>query len=156
MIVVTLTWSEVAMAAFVGTQRQLENLMKKRVDRYGADRRIGWQLHIDGAIGELAVAKHFGWFWSGSVGLLNRADVGAQTEVRTTRYDNGHLLVHKDDKDENVFYLAIIDEPLVTIVGYLTGRAAKREEWWKDHAGNDRPAYWVPQEAIVKLFPDPI
>lgn len=142
-----LTWYEVELAALVGTKRQLQNLMKNRADKHGAPRDKGWQVHIEGACGEMAVAKWRRHYWSGNLGDLKADDVG-RLQVRTAMEHNYRLIVHDDDADDRAFILVTGMAPRFVIRGWIWGRHAKRQEWWADPTKGNRAAYFVPQSAL--------
>lgn len=150
---VYLTWSEVMLAATVGVRRHIEDVAKKRKDRHGCDPKDGWTQHIQGALGEMVVAKHFDLFWSGNLGDLEAADAG-ELQVRATPYSTGCLPLHKkeeghkEDKDEDSFVLVTGIPPRFVIRGWCFGREGKKEEHWKDPTGKKRHAYFVPQSSL--------
>lgn len=146
--VVELTTAEMILAGSVGVIRQSTNLSDGREDAHGAARDNGWQLHIDGALGELAVAKFLNLFWSGQLGNLRADDVGS-LQVRTTTHDAGRLLIHKTDPDDKVFVLVVGYAPSLRLAGWILGRDAKQEKWWDDPMAlkgrEPRPCFCVPQ-----------
>lgn len=144
---VTLTWSEAMQAALVGVMRQIQNLKAARRDSYGADVMTldGWGIHIEGAGGEMAVAKVRDRFWGG-VGVFRGADV-AGLQVRTGARPTHRLIIHPEDLDAAVFVLVTGRLPTYTVKGWILGADAKRPEWWEDPTGS-RPAFFVPQAAL--------
>jgi hypothetical protein len=141
--IVILETSELMLAGTVGLMREVTNLRDERQDAYGASPEKGWQLHIEGCCGELAVAKFLNLFWSGQLGKLHADDVGF-LQVRTRSKDHYDLMVHPEDPDDKVFILAIGLAPKFRLAGWMYGRDAKQKRWWDDPAG-DRPAYFVKQ-----------
>lgn len=146
---ITLTTYEMMMAANVGVMRQVQNVKKDRRDAHGAPFDSGWQLHIEGAMGECAVAKALGLYWNGNIGRLDMPDVGP-LQVRTRSRDHYDLIVHKDDPDDAVFIHVTGRNGTYTIGGYITGAEAKRPEYWQDPAGG-RPAFFVPQDKLIPI-----
>jgi hypothetical protein len=146
---VVLTPPEMTLALLVGGFRQVTNLRDGRRDRYGASPERGWQCHIEGAAGELAVAKWLNLYWSGQLGRLWAPDVG-RLEVRTRSRDDYELLVHPDDPAAAVFVLVVGRMPTFRLVGWIRGAEATRRGRWDDPAGG-RPAYFVPQAALAPL-----
>jgi hypothetical protein len=146
LVFVELTPVEMEIAAFVAAKRQVENLTKCRIDAYGAPKDSGWSLHIEGAAGEMAVAKWSGRYWNGNLGDLGADDVG-RLQVRTRSRHDYELIIHPSDRDDRAFVLVTGLAPNFVLRGWIWGREAKREEWWRDPAG-DRPAYFVPQSAL--------
>ena len=55
---VNLTSWEMLLAAQAGIMRQVENLKIGRSAAHGAGDKNDWQLHMEGALGEYALAKH--------------------------------------------------------------------------------------------------
>ena len=142
---VELTAREMIQGAFVGLMRQVENLRRGRQDAHGANSVNGWQLHIEGALGEMAVAKVVDRYWSGAHGF-RECDVG-KYEVRTRSKHHYELIVHPDDADEARFILVTGGNGYYVLRGWILGDSAKREEWWKDPAGG-RAASFVPQSGL--------
>lgn len=148
---VVLTWPELFQAAMVGAMRQASNLRDGLKDRYGADPTRAWDFHVEGACGEMAVAKYLGEYWSGAVGNRNARDVGGY-QVRTSAYAEAPLMLHPSDPDDQPFVLVVGRAPRLRIVGYLPeARLGKRQEYWRDPAGLGRQAYCVPQEHLKPL-----
>lgn len=152
-IAVKLTASEMIQAAVVGSMRQVQNLTKCRRDAHGLSPENGWQVHIEGAAGEMAFAKWANRYWSGNLGDLQADDVG-QTQIRTRSRHGYELIVHPDDADERVFVLLTGLAPTFRIRGWIWGWDAKRSEFWKDPAGG-RPAFFVPHVALHPMAQTP-
>jgi hypothetical protein len=148
-LLVELTPAELLLASTVGCMRQVANLRDGRRDAHGAQRESGWQLHVEGACGELAVAKALGLFWSGSIGNLRAADVG-EVQVRTRSRDDYDLIVHPSDPDGAAFVLVVGTAPRFKLVGWLPGREAKHQRHWLDPAGG-RPAFFVKQSWLYPM-----
>ena len=142
---VSLSASEMMSAALAGVMRQVENCVRSRPPRFGAGIANDWQLHIEGCLGEYALAKFLGVFWPGK-GKLRAADVG-DMDVRTRSRDNYELILHESDPDDRVFWLVCGSNGKYAVKGWITGQDGKRREFWKDPAGG-RPAYFVPHYAL--------
>ena len=143
---VILTPGEMHVAATIGCLRQIENLGKRRSDAHGAPRDGGWQIHIEGAAGEAAVAKWLGRYWNGALGDLDADDVGT-VQVRTTSRTDGCLILHDSDPDSRPFVLVTGVAPSFVLRGWIWARDGKRKEHWRDPVGG-RGAYFVPQSAL--------
>lgn len=143
---VTLRLDQVLSAAIAGALRQTENLKRGRKDAYGARADRAWQMHIEGALAECAVASALNIFWDGK-GLFRGDDV-RQLQVRSTRVRNGSLIVHHQDGDDEIFVLVInMDDRRFSIEGWAFGREAKLPAFFKEpHKG--RPAYFMPISAL--------
>lgn len=144
---IRLTFYEVMSAALVGTMRQVDNLKKGKRHRYGTDNADSWTKHIEGACAEMALAKHLGLFWSGNVGDHDAPDV-AGFQVRQTAYATGHLMLHPDDKDHEIFVLATGTAPKFVLRGWLLAGDGKHEQHWRDPTKQNKPAYFVPQNLL--------
>ena len=148
---ITLTSAELLQGAIVGVMRYVQNVKRGSVDRKGAETaKNGWQVHITGAVGELVVAKHFGKFWSGSIGNTKAADVG-NLQIRTA-FAGGrtapHLILHADDDSDAPYFLVSGSGLDYEIYGWIMGRHGKAPQFWGDPFGTGRPAYWVPASAL--------
>lgn len=151
---VTLEWFEVMLAATVGVRRQLEALRRGRPDCHGFDGATGWQVHIEGACGEMAFAKATGRYWSGSVNTFKiGGDVGA-IQVRTRSREDYDLIVRDDDRDEDIFVLVIGQAPTYRVVGWIRGMDGKRA-CWRQRYGNRPVAYFIPQHALCSIVKPP-
>lgn len=144
---VTLTASELTTAAMIGVRRQVQNLVRGRQDAHGRGPEDGWTPHIEGACGEMAVAKWMGLYWSGNMGELAADDVGG-LQVRTASAVDSRLIVHPSDPDDRVFVLVTGRAPNFVLQGWLMGRDAKDPAFWVD-PGTGRPAFFVP---LVRLM----
>lgn len=147
---IVLTLGELHMAAEIGVLRQLEAIRKKLPDRHGFDGDTGWTIHIEGAAGEIAVAKVLGKYWGGTVNTFkSEGDVG-KLEVRTRSKDYYDLIVRDNDKDDSIFILVTGKSPTFNVVGWILGKDAKNPEWKQTYG--DRPsAYFVPQKELKSI-----
>lgn len=143
---VILTESEIILAGSVCVQRYAQNLSRGKKEMYGAEDSRGFQYMMDGALGEIAVAKWLGLYWNGQVGNLLAADVGS-IQVRATRRAPPDLILHPRDKDEDVFVLVGLTGNQAIIFGWCLGVEGKDRRYWEDRYNNDRPAYFVPLSA---------
>lgn len=142
---VTLNWYEAAMASEVGRLRQLSSIKRQSPDAHGFDG-VGWSEHIEGACGELAVAKYLGVYWDGSVDTFTANDLPG-LQVRTRSSHRWELIVRPDDDDATRWVLVTGRCPAYRVRGWIHGREAKRDDWWQTHGG--RPgAYFVPHDAL--------
>lgn len=143
---VILTWHEAAMASDIGRLRQLSSVKSGRQDAHGYQG-AGWSEHIEGACGEMAVAKALGVYWNGSIDSFQADDLpGMQIKTRS-RHDY-ELLVRPGDNDESVFVLVTGQCPEYEIRGWIKGGDAKRQEWLRDYGGRP-PAYFVPHDSLL-------
>ena len=139
---IRLSLFEILEAASKGVMRQVQNLEKRRRQSNNHDPSRDWQDHINGALGECAVAKWLGIYWSGNLGCLQAADVGP-LEVRTRSRPGYDLILHESDPDDRILILLTGLNGEYVIRGCILARDGKRREFWKDPAGG-RPAFFVP------------
>jgi hypothetical protein len=147
---ITLSDVEMQMAIFVGAARHIANAKDGIEHAYGGDPEKGWSMDIEGAAGEIAVARWTGIFWNGNIGNKRADDVG-NLQVRTTCWHNGHLLLHKPDKGDKAFVLVTGFAPNLIIRGWLWGYEGKREDLWRELPGRQRPAFCVPQSSLYPM-----
>lgn len=146
----TLSKQEYWLGTQIGTMRQVSNLYKGRKDAYGAEKMNGFEININGACGEVAVAKWLNIFYSGNLGDLAAGDVNhpsVRIEVRTAFEAHYRMILHKKDRDDAIFILLTGTAPEFIVRGWCYGREGKQEKFWADPAGG-RPAYFVPQAEL--------
>jgi len=145
--IVQLTSCEMVMAATAGIMRQVENVKAKRRPYYLAGNQRDWQIHVEGCLGEFALAKFLGIHWTGK-GALRAPDVGT-VDVRTAGKNHYKLILHPDDDDDRPFWLLCGVNGRYSVKGWLRAGDGKKKEYWKDPA--DRGASWyVPQSVLNK------
>lgn len=156
MITVQLTLQERIEALNVARQRQNVNRGSGRGDAKVL--KNGLEVDVQGAIGEIAIAKHFNLVWDGKIKSNEEwlewrksgHDVSG-LEVRFTKHRKGNLILQKKDKDDGMFVLITQIEPgRYEIVGWCFGLEGKQSHYWKD-VGYGRPCFYVPREKLRKL-----
>jgi hypothetical protein len=150
-VAVMLTEYELQLAAGVGVRRHIASLVGgHRQVAAGVEATGDWTQNIEGACGELAVAKMLGRYWNGSVNTFTvGGDVGA-LQVRTRSRHYYDLIVRDKDRDGDWFVLATGVSPNYLVRGYIRAGDAKRDEWRADHGGHG-PAWFVPQGALTEF-----
>lgn len=143
---VALTDSELLMAANVGVMRRISSIKQKLKNIMKISEYEKWGIDICGAFGEMAVAKALGLYWEGGVDTFKAPDIGT-FQVRSSRHENGRLIVRNNDKDEDIFILVVGKAPNYEIVGWIKGAEAKCDAYLDD-PNNLRPAWFVPQEDL--------
>ena len=146
---IKLNSAEIQMASQQATLRIIHCLQDGAKHRYGAKDTETWQMGIEGAMGEMVIAKHFGIYWG--KGSYGTDDVGPY-EVRQTHHAHGKLIVHPDDKDEKRYYLVTGILGNYVIRGYMFAKDAKQQKYWSDPQGTNRPAFFVPQSDLIDEF----
>lgn len=149
MITIRLTQAEMFMAAMVGTQRRIESTFSQRRDAAGYSDSNGWDIDIEGAAAELAVAKYFGKHWGGSLNTFKLSDVG-NYQIRSTTLESGRLIIRPSDMATDTFIFVVGKSPVLKIVGYILGADARRHEYWMNPS--NRPGAWfVPQSVLSPI-----
>jgi hypothetical protein len=160
-IEVTLTWAEMLIAANIGCMRNVQSLKLGRTRTDALTHPFGgmdyaWSSNIEGAAGEMAVAKHLGLFWSGNVGDLGSDDVaGYQVKTNTSRkWDD--LILRKRNRPDRV-YISVLSfiapAPGVAkfiITGWINGVDAMQEKYWREGLPG-MPAFFVPRSVLQPL-----
>ena len=141
---ITLAYDEVLVGAQIGAMRQVENIKFGQPNKRGYRENNNWQLHIDGALAEMALAKHLGLYYS--KGWIRAGDVG-EFEVRSSKLSHARLIVHKDDKPDSWYWLLTGTENKWTVHGGMLAKDAMQEKYWDDPT-KGRPAYFVPQSDL--------
>lgn len=147
---IALTARELAMGVDVGMQRLVAST--EAGHNHASTYQRGFLKRLEeetiGACGEIAFSKAFGQYWSPSVNTFHEiADVGRDIEVRSTRLNNGSLIVRNNDADDRWFVLVTGEPPLMTIRGRILGIDAKKKEYLRDPHGH-RKAWFVPQDVL--------
>jgi len=149
MMNVTLTPYELMQGATAGV---LRNVMSINHDYNKSVTGQEWQVHIEGACGEIAVAKAMGKYWGGSVNTFKaKGDLdGTGWEIRTRSKHHYELMIRENDPNDRVFILVTGKAPNYRVHGWIKASDAKRQEWKKDYGGHGE-AYFVPKVALKNL-----
>lgn len=150
---ITLSWSEVFVAAEMGVRRQARAYREGYRDDYGRGMAPGWTEHIEGAAGELVVARLLNQYPDLSSDSFKGADLGSRIQVRT-RCDLGSkgtdLGIRPTDDNAAVFVLAVGHIPTFDVRGWIRGGEAKRPEWFQKFQKGGG-VYFVPASALKPI-----
>lgn len=142
----TLTSYEIWMAGSVGLSRNINSLKRGSKNTYGLEGLNDWQIHIEGALGEIALAKTLGMYWDGSVDTFkNKGDVGI-LEVRTTSKHTNCLLLREKDDPKKIYWLVTGICPTYRIQGWLKGEDGMKSEFFRQDVRY--PAWFVPIDKL--------
>jgi len=146
MVNVHLTCGELYAGALAGCLRQIENLsVDGAKPTRGLDtNELDWQMHVEGALKELAAAKHFGLYFGGK-GQRGDKDF-KEFEVRSTDKPHGRLLVRKTDSPDSFYILVTGLNGNYTVHGGMYGHEAMVDEYWDKKM--KRPCWAVPQRDL--------
>jgi len=150
-IKIRLSFTECLNGSQIGTLRYLESLFKGRTTRFPRSYpEQGLLHHQQGAIAELAFAKLSDRYWSQHVNRFHEDDLRG-IEVR---YSNRNDTKVRPD-DNNIWIVSLGGElPTYEYKGCIYSEDAKRPEWEKDFGGHGKPAYFVPNDRLIKKLPD--
>jgi hypothetical protein len=149
-----------AEAFAVSDARQRMNQSYGVKPAYGAPTDPEKASHISrvGCAGELAVCRAFHYdYGDGNLGDYKAPDAG-QLQVRTSERDTyggrpTELILHPDDNDDDVFiHVTGCPYPRIMLLqGWIYAREGKKEEYWKDPTGKNRPAFFVPRHVLKDI-----
>lgn len=126
-MIITLTASEIELAAMVAFKRQGMNFGNDVATKWDGGK---FEMHVHGAFGECAVAKYLNLHWMGTVGEWRSCDVGGLVEVRTRSKDWHDLSIKSSDKDHTPIVLARTHNlPRVELVGWIKVRDCRCPEY---------------------------
>lgn len=149
-VTIELAWYEVMNAGQAANFRMTEVIFKGMGETHGSQKHDDFQRHMNGALGEIAVAKFLNVYWKGK-GDCFGIDIGGGDrephEVRATQRDDGCLILHPNDRDNCTFWLVTGMRNVWTIQGWLVAVNGKQDRYWRD-PGTGRPAYFVPQDRL--------
>jgi len=153
MNMVLMTWPEVFEASQTGVMRMIRALQDNRKDAHGF-KGDGWGIHIEGAIGERALAKYLGVYWDATVNTFKNQPDSAGCEVRTASEDNYSLIIREDDPTGSIFVLLVGKVPQFRVAGWIHGVDGKQQQWIRN-PGEREPAWFVPQKELntMDTFP---
>ena len=157
---VTLTQREIMLGSIAGLQRQLECLRDSKSgretnsnyeSRYNSVGPGGlWNNHIEGSLGEFAVAKYLG-LYPGAITGQSETDVGEHYEIRTRPKEYQELFIKKSDKRDKYYILVQGSFGDYTIRGWISAyETFEHPEWFHNNNGKTSQNYWVPHK---NLFP---
>ena len=148
-VIVTLSGGELYVGASVGVARRLSAIRRKRPEVYGAAGPHYWDVDIEAALAELAVAKALGRYWQSP--LLD--NVASSTDlrgvnVRHTTLPDGCLILHEADPDAIPFVLVRGVSPHFDVAGWCYGSEGKIAALWRNL---ERPCFMVPASRLRQI-----
>lgn len=148
-----MTTEDIGHALTTGYTRWSESVRKGRKDRLNTKTWLeGLNIHVLGALGELAAARALNVFAPLRVNQFSGGlpDIPPDWEVRYRSKAEYDLIVRDRDDDERRFILVRGEPPMIDVVGWMYGKDAKRAEWRKNYKGLGG-AYFVPAEALTRI-----
>lgn len=137
--------------AIAGVLRRMNGHGKAEPHGTGAGEQ--WGVQIEACIAEQRVAEWANVWWHGAATQhykTNPADCGLNLEVRWTRHDQGHLIIHSTDHPDKVCVLVTGEWPNQKIKGWMLARTAFERDYLNNgKARKDNDDHWVPQEDLT-------
>jgi hypothetical protein len=145
---VCLTATELMVVAYVGSARNVQSLKQNWGPAAGVGLHNTWTPNIEGAGGELAVAKALNIYWQPIVGNHKSDDVGPY-QVRTNiSRKHTDLCLRPSDNPDRVYISVLSFMPDFEILGWVTGAEAKRDEWLRDGTADRPQCFYIPRTAL--------
>lgn len=137
-------------------RRQLVNEKKELKGRNGgpADGDKALFFHKLGAAGELAVADYLHlreFLYQETEAKRGSSDLPPNIDAKTRSRHNYDLICQLDEKPGKILVLVTIQNKITLLHGWIRSEDAMKEQWKKDPA-HGRPAYFVPQSALLPLI----
>lgn len=111
--------------------------------------------HIEGAMGEVCVAKALNIHFPGSINTYGKADLGDDIGVRTTNKESYGLLIYQKDNPDHFYYLVKGVSPNYRVCGWIRGGDAKVDKYLSPHV-NERITVWrVPESDLNPMTMEP-
>lgn len=149
-MMIRLNSTELMVAAYLGSGRNVYAM--NRLTPGAGQRHADWAADIEGAAGELAVAKALGIFWLPQIGDYKaEGDVGPY-QVRcnmSRRLDD--TILRPGDKPDAVYIGVLSLLPDVDVMGWIWGRDGMSEQYLRDGAPGRPPCFFVPRAALRPL-----
>ena len=143
---IILSSAEIMIASQVGIMRQIEDIKAKKRPVSGEKPELAWQLHIEGALTECAMAKYLNVYWSKQ--SWPHPDVG-NIDVRSTHWEHGDLRIEPKDDNDRKFYLLTGLNGTYTMRGWMYAETAKQEKYLKTYDKEREMKYFVPQSDLI-------
>lgn len=95
---------------------------------------------------EMAVAKFLGESdFEPTINTFKaKADVGAKIEVKWTKWQEGHMVIHQSDRNTDIAILVVGKSPEYHLVGWLPIAQAKVSQHWVSSEQN----WWIGQRNL--------
>lgn len=153
-IEVQLDWRYVMSAALVAAIRQVTSLQRGSNPNNGGepedpdDTELSWFKNAMGSCAEtaasLGLGRHGRQLWNDG----KTPDLSGDIQVRWASNPNWGMPIRKgDDPDQRYLMvsgtLGRIKTPVFLLHGWIYGRDAMRDDWWRSGMTDRKPAWWV-------------
>lgn len=142
-----LTSEEMLSGVLIGSRRRIVS-MQKNLNTGTSER--SWDKEIEGALAEVALAKHLGVYMDPSLGKYKAQDVGA-FHVRHTELDNGFLII-RDQDPEGTYVLLTGKAGRYSIKGCIDSKDARQMNDCRKAPNNREESWFIPQDRLDKVW----
>ena len=104
-------------------------------------------INVQGAIGEIVVAKAQNLYFMPTVNTFKAADIGSNVQVRLRTKHEWQMIVRDDDDPDHIFVHVTGSGPVYCIRGWAYGKDVMKPEYRQNH-GNRIESWFVPEEAL--------
>ena len=144
--------TEMMVAAYIGCGRNVQCLFGGWKPGAGLGTDDTWTPNVEGAAGEMAVAKALNLYWLPLIGDYQSTDVGPY-EVRTNmsrKHTDLNLRPKDFDRggDDKIYISVLSFAPEFEILGWIYGRDGKQPQWFRRGTPGRPPSWWVPATAL--------
>jgi hypothetical protein len=148
---VRLTQTEMMIAAYVGSGRNVQSLTQEWAPHAGIGFANTWTPNIEGAAGEMAVAKGLNIYWLPVIGNNQAPDVGPY-QVRTNMSrKHSDTCLRERDKPGKIYISVLSFCPDFELIGWIRGVDGKRDEWLRDGDPTRPQCFYVPREKLEPM-----
>jgi hypothetical protein len=146
---VDLNLAEMLHGANLGTIRHYESVIAGRKPNRNFDKSNHDQLcaNVQGAIGEIVVAKARNLYFMPTVNTFKGADIGVNVQVRLRTKHEWQMIVRDDDDPEHIFVHVTGTGPTYCIRGWAYAKDVMKPEYRQNY-GNGVESWFVPEEAL--------
>ena len=147
---IKLTLPEMLTGTNLGTIRQYtsDKQGSKYSEGFTEEKMTALASHIEGALGEVCVAKALGLYFIPTVNTYGKADIGEDIGVRTTNKENHGLLIRERDNQDHFYYLVKGSAPNYRVCGWVRGGVARQDKYLANHIDNKSKVWRVPESDL--------
>lgn len=139
-------------ASYIGAARNVYAIARNLVPGAGVGMVDTWTVNVEGAQGELAVAKLLDIYWCPRIGDTKADDVGPyQVRTNCSRKWTDTVLRPKDRDDRIFIGVLALDPPEFEIMGWIWAHEAKQEQWLSNGAEGRPKCWFVPRPALKPM-----
>jgi hypothetical protein len=148
---VRLTQTEMMVAAYVGSGRNVQCLTRGYTPVAGMGLDDTWTPNIEGSMGEIATAKALGIYYEPIIGNFQANDVGPY-QVRTNKSRRWEDTCLRPRDKPNRIYIGVLSFcPDFELIGWIYGPLGKRDEYLRPGDPDRPPCFYVPREKLEPM-----